>query len=471
MFKKKVSIMLACIFLFSALFTKIPVSATETPTVNVDFTKTVLVVGETYTPTVTKSSSDLVLRWQLGSYGIVSITQDGTITALSVGTVQVRVTCSAASFQQIVTLYVVDSVGVSSNESYYIMNATSGRLMGSSSSVSGDYANVVTRPKVWTTQNQWKIQELADGRFELYSFGSFGSSILKAFGTNIETETSENSDSEKFQIYRINHGAYEGLYQIKNGENYVAQNTAANNYNVYLTSDSTDEFSYWSFMNVEQRDADLFDTYYKRMEDGVEKEFNTTEQADEFTETMTNLGYSAFQLTNSSASNALNYMKEYDDVWIFRGHGNEARVVFYNEEGEATGAIIADDSIISPAIPLASIDDLAENSLNKVRCVIYLGCSTGVSLNGENLVDETYSKGAHFVLGTTMIMSTATNCEWFEHFLYALNRYYSIEESIAYATAETTVIHATTSLDIPYQTLDYMPLYTKGDAKQFLGVS
>ena len=53
-------------------------------------------------------------------------------------------------------------------------------------------------------------------------------------------------------------------------------------------------------------------------------------------------------------------------------------------------------------------DDLADNSLASVRCVLYLGSCTGLDDTSTgthySLVDSTFIKGAHFVLGTTDIV-------------------------------------------------------------------
>lgn len=55
-------------------------------------------------------------------------------------------------------------------------------------------------------------------------------------------------------------------------------------------------------------------------------------------------------------------------------------------------------------------------ALAKARCVLYIGCSTGVDYMGFNLVTNTFNKGAHFALGTTQTLKTSANDKWTKKF-------------------------------------------------------
>ena len=185
---------------------------------------------------------------------------------------------------------------------------------------------------------------------------------------------------------------------------------------------------------------------------------------------MVDIGYTPSQRSHANASSALGYMSNNSDIWVFRGHGNACIVIFENESGVTTGGIVADDSLFSVDYTLASVDDLPDNSLNKVRCVLYLGCSTGVSKIGENLIDETYSKGAHFVLGTTQ-MKSSSNSEWLHYFLEYINRGRSIEEAMLYADECALIKYKYTEDDATYTIGDELPKHACGDIKQYLDIS
>lgn len=70
-----------------------------------------------------------------------------------------------------------------------------------------------------------------------------------------------------------------------------------------------------------------------------------------------------------------------------------------------------------------------------LRCVLYLGCSTGLDYSHStgiyNLVDATFEKGAHFVLGTTDTVNVAISNAFLEGFLSKIDDNGSILECIS----------------------------------------
>lgn len=116
----------------------------------------------------------------------------------------------------------------------------------------------------------------------------------------------------------------------------------------------------------------------------------------------------------------------YDDVFVFRGHGTEGLIGFYDSNGSYTGAIAVNSYVYSNSNN-RYIDSCSKNQLASLRCVIYLGCKTGAdylhSTGTYNLVDSTFNKGAHFVLGTTQNVTTGASNAFLEGFLDELKEH------------------------------------------------
>ena len=72
--------------------------------------------------------------------------------------------------------------------------------------------------------------------------------------------------------------------------------------------------------------------------------------------------------------------------------------------------------------------------MSSLRCVLYLGCSTGVDYSDlfdtYNLVTATYNKGAHFVLGTTEIVYTDDSDNFLKGFLSGVSENKNLAECI-----------------------------------------
>ena len=436
-----------------------------------------LLLGKTYIADFIKYPSDLEVTLTSSNTNVLTVTQTGVVTPRALGAATIFISYyddyDDVEVEDYFSVVVVDSTGLESGETYYIMNANTGRLLASDSTDSGYYTNVITLSSVWAARSQWEIEELSDGRYNIYGFGGSSGIILKTFGTSVELETKENIDAEKFNIYRINTGVYAGLYYIRLGNYYVCQD--ANN-DVYLSTNMTMS-SRWSFMNVEKRTASMYAFNYTIVENGVSDSFSTITHLSTFRTTLRNLGYTVNTKINTTAATAYDDMRAGDDVFVFNGHGAPGLISFYSYNGTNIGIIAA-----TPITPNGNafsryMSSNNNNQLAKVRCVLYMGCETGVDDSwGFNLVDETFYGGAHFVLGTTRILYTTTVDTWLDLFLEKLNTGTSIEVAINYANSEINEIKVGFYKDndvgelTGVEYLSYMPLYKIGDAKQYLNM-
>ncbi len=152
-----------------------------------------------------------------------------------------------------------------------------------------------------------------------------------------------------------------------------------------------------------------------------------------------------------------------DDIFVFRGHGGAGRIAFYDENGSWLGRIAVNSYVCSNSNSRC-IDSCSDNQLSTLRCVLYIGCSTGVdfthSTGTYNLVDSTYEKGAHFVLGTTETVYASDSNAFLNGFLTEL----STNQSNIYTCVQKGVIKAGT---VSSESGSY-PLYYVGDSRQYL---
>ncbi len=128
------------------------------------------------------------------------------------------------------------------------------------------------------------------------------------------------------------------------------------------------------------------------------------------------------------------------DIFVSRGHGDPGKIRIYNESGAYLGCLAANPQVDS-GISNQYVSNHTDGDLSRLRCVLYIGCSTGVDkvVSGVayNLVEETFNKGAHFVLGTTESVHTDDSNDFFKGFLDAMDMGLSIRDCIEYAKRET----------------------------------
>lgn len=154
-------------------------------------------------------------------------------------------------------------------------------------------------------------------------------------------------------------------------------------------------------------------------------------------------------------------------MFVSRGHGNAGIISFYDSDSVCTGALAVNSSVCN-RYPVgddrAYIDAIEKNGFASLRMVLYIGCSTGVDITvggrTYNLVDSTFEKGAHFVLGTTETVYTPDSNAFLEGFLSELLK----NQSDIYTCIQSGVAKAGT---VPSESGSY-PLYYVGDSCQYL---
>lgn len=428
-------------------------------TVEVSVDETYLLVGGTRQVKCSTNPAGLRVSWSSNNTSVATVSSSGLVTGVSEGTVKITATYTASAtgttYSDYVYLYVKDSIGVKDNTKYYVMNYSSKRYLSLESASDTNYTNVYTRARSTSTLSQWKTEKQTDGTFQLISTYSSTGKALDRTGTNIDIYTDNGASYQKFAVYRINSGTYKGLYYIRNGDYYIAQDS---NYNVYLTT-TANSSAVWSFMAVEKYDADLFSFQYSG--------FDTTANNNLYKTTMNNLGYNAYNWINKTSSTAYSYLCRSDDIFVFRGHGNAGIIGFHNSNGDSTGALSVNSNVCNRYAAGSNrvyMENVEKNGLASLRMVLYIGCSTGknITVGGKtyNLVDSTYDKGAHFVLGTSETVYTPDSDVFLNGFLTEL----STNHSNIYTCLQKGVIKAGSVLS---ESGSY-PLYYVGDSCQYL---
>ena len=343
-------------------------------------------------------------------------------------------------------------IGLDSSEEYYVMNAKSGKLLSVKTLSDENGTEIVMRDRYDTTNRQWSITSPYTSSAMLVFVDSPTGKVLNATDTGVTLNSGIYSGPQLLCVERVDTENYEGLYTIKVlGGKYLSQATSGTG--VCLVS-TLNEYSYWSFMSAEKRGADIFSF--------SNPSYDSTANDDVFVELMDVLTYDGNAPVNGTASQAYTQLSEYDDVFIFRGHGMPGVIAFRDLENKTKSRIAVNSSVSnSSSIEHEYIDSLDDNALSKARCVMYIGCNTGVDTSNDyNLVDVTYEKGAQFVLGTTQTVHTNMSNAFLYSFLESTSRGMSVGESI-----EAGIIAG--GLNPSYPDNRY-PVYYVGDTKQYL---
>jgi hypothetical protein len=436
-----------------------------------------LMIGQTKQLACTTTPSGLSVSWSSSNTSVATVSSSGLVTGIAEGTVRITATytdnTTGTTSSGYLSLSVKDSLGIQDDTKYYVMNYSSGRYLSLETASDSSLTNVYTRARSTSTLSQWKTEKQTDGTFQLINVYSSTGKALHKTGTNIDIYTDIGASYQMFSIYRINSGTYKGLYYIRYGSYYVAQDS---DYNVFLTT-TVSASDVWSFMAVETRYAEMFCHDYTYTQGNETKHFDTSEQSSYFKTVLKGFGYPSLVYINPSSVVAYTFLKR-DDVFVFMGHGGPGRIAFYKEGNIATGRILADSNMGFSSTSPYYISDLAKNELCLSRCVLYLGCSTGVDYvqgtNTYNLVDATFEKGAHFVLGTTETLYTYQINNWLEYFLDGLLAGNSIEEAIEAANKNfdtITVEYDKEDGTTGTKQVNEFPLYYVGDTTQYLAIN
>ena len=454
-----------------------PNAAIPEATVFLTTTKTTIEQGDTQALTCTIRPTGGTTAFFTSNSSVATVDQYGIITAHSVGTATITVRylyngylCTdSIEFTVVPKSYVL---GMKNGTSYYIMNYSSKRLMGLETASDASLTNVHTGELTENARYQWIAEMQTDERFQLISAYSATGKCLDITGSNVDIYTNNGAEYTKFTIERENSGTYQGLYLIKQGSKYVEQTS---NYDVRAT-ETLSPSCYWSFMAVPLQYAELFGHYYPIGNDDNEY-FNTNRNYTYFRTVFNSYDYAtSWSYTNNTPTAAYNCMTKRDDVFVFAGHGDNGSITFFNDEGENRGCLainstFADDANLGADRKYISMIDY--NGLSHARAIIYLGCETGSEVGAYNIVDKTFEKGAHFVLGIKQIVCDDDLDEWLKYFLKGIAQGKNIDETMDYVDQNVRDFDVTWKDDngqthtTVYET---MPIYIRGDSSQYLAI-
>ena len=315
-----------------------------------------------------------------------------------------------------------DTLGIKSGEIYYIRNKVTGNYLDARNVNVANNKEVLAATFNGNTAQQWRVTRNLDDSYTFVSvLSTTGRAINISGSTNVVTYNADGTYYQRFNLIRTSDGVHNIKYNYSS--TYVTEN--ASNSKIIVTSKSSR--SEWSFELKDKGYADFFCfdyNYYNSNGDLVR--YNTTGSFIDFKYYLEGSGYSnIYRGFNSYPVEAYNSLN--DDIFVFRGHGlsfirnNESipasTICFFSQGGISNGYLSTNSNVVNNNVNNRFIDDLAYNALAKNRCTLYIGCSTGVTYtktNGlsYNLVDSTYNKGAHFVLGTTQTTYASQTNVW-----------------------------------------------------------
>ena len=452
-----------------------PAAIASEATVSISATKTTLEQGDAQTLSCIVSPSGGTTTFYSSNPSVATADQYGVVTAHAIGTATITarylynnyVYVDSVTFEVVPKSYIL---GIKNGTSYYIMNHSSKRLMGLATASDAALTNVNTGALTESARYQWIAEMQTDERFKLVSAYSATGKCLDVTASNVDIYTNNGADYTKFTIERVNSGSYEGLYLIKQGSKYVEQTS---NYDVRVT-ETLSTSCYWSFMAVPKQYAELFGHYY---EVGSEGYFNTNRNYTYFRTVFNLYDYAmSWSYTNNSPTAAYSCMTKRDDVFVFAGHGDNGAITFFDDDGINRGCIAISSSFAGDEDLGADkkyISMIEYNGLSHARAIIYLGCETGSDEGIYNIVDKTYEKGAHFVLGIEEIVCDDDMDNWLKAFLDAIAAGKNINEALEYVDRTVRNFDVTYKDDegnVVTNVYTTMPIYTRGDSSQYLAI-
>ena len=280
--------------------------------------------------------------------------------------------------------------------------------------------------------------------------------------------------TEDFTIYRAVDEGKQGLYCIRYKNYYVTQSGNS----VALTTEATDG-SYWSLMKTAKGTATIISF---NATDASGNRYNTSEHNSAFISSFSTMGYNCSATINESPFNSYSRFRT-DDMIFYHGHSVPGALIFTQNWSSTSpyysGGIASHESIPTAAYSgiqknyMYFIDDLFVNNMKNARVVFYLSCNSGISYVDAdtgtefNLVDATYEKGAHFVLGTTETTYNVQVYDWMD----ALESNLTMGNNLQTSITNTRVAMASKSyiIDTNQNTVDGdFGIYYVGDNIQFI---
>ena len=444
---KRIGALILVVCIIAVSLPALPLFA-DTPTVSISADRTLLIAGQETAITVTTNPAGLECSLSSSNPSIVTPLSDHTVMAQMTGTAKIYAQIDGTDIKASVTINVRSSTGLINGKDYYIMNYQTGKYLSLASNTDANNVSIIGRDRGTQSISQWTahIGDTANGEVNYTRLSNaYCSTNRYMYASSSGLVIRNSNDSQTYySIYRIESGSFQGKYMIRYGDQYVAMNSAGT---IYLTTTSSANI-YWTFMAVEKGYADLFtfDYYY---EPGPPSgyNFNTTVNDANFITAFNQYGYGlgAFASSNVSVTDAFDCLKT-GDIFIYVGHGASARLIFETDNRITTGVLRASNIItVSNSLTAPTIVHCAPNELALQRCVLYLGCSTGETYTrtsnnttlSANLLDITFEKGAHFVLGTTATVYDHQINHWLQLFLNSVTdedaNVESIDDMLLYA--------------------------------------
>ena len=247
---------------------------------------------------------------------------------------------------------------------------------------------------------------------------TYGDSVTYSTATNWGKSMS-NAVWTAFDITSLVKSWKKGTYSAERGFIMINPNETSASYKKapYSSEYSNSSYRPYVVMTYDKNEAAIFSFDYSG--------FDTTANNSLFNSTFSTLDYNVYSsYVNSTASVAFSHLVNYDEVFVFRGHGNAGLIGFRDDNGNSTGAIAVNSAVCNQydvGSDRKYIDSIATNGLASTKAVLYLGCSTGkditIGSTTYNLVYATYNKGANFVLGTTQTVHTRNSNAFLRGFL------------------------------------------------------
>ena len=342
--KTRVAILLLVVLFFNGIrFNSVAVEGivprgVDVVTTEIEACRTTMEEGDKQSLRLTASHLGGTMTWSSSSPSVATVDSVGVVSAISNGTTTItsRYSYNGAIYTDTISIEVFDKsnvIGIENGRDYYIMNCSTKRLMGLATASDLNYTNVNTGARDANTRYQWFIEQQTDGRFQLISTHSPTGKCLNVTGNNVDIYTNSGDDYQKFTIERVTAEPYEGLYLIKYGDKFVAQES---NYDVRLTETKTAS-CYWSFMAVQKGYAEFFCLEYPIT--GVVDPFITSKNYSYFWNVFDNIGYFSWSYIGNTPTAAYNCMTRRDEIFIYAGHGTNGMIAFIDPKGVLKGSI------------------------------------------------------------------------------------------------------------------------------------